>query len=343
MRINSNGFLTIYNMTNRSAVIVVILVACLQVQAASSQNAATAGTDPSELIELTNDPSRAKLFEFVVAAAKDEQPGPSDRTSTDIPYGLLGPFAFPSDAVFDVTEGKPRKDSIFGIDISHYTPSTIPFEIMKDSKIAFVYTKATQGISFKDGKFSLFWQRLDDLPLKLKIHRGAYHFLTANDDATAQANTFLRFLAANGGLKPTDMPPVLDLEWDKTSAVRDRWAGHDPKEILHKTLTWLRLVQEKTGRTPILYTARSWWRERNIPEADYAQLSDFKTWIADYSKSSRAFEVPKTPNSATWTLWQFSETAKTPPRFGQTIEVDANIYKGTDIQFYRDFGLARFQ
>lgn len=41
-----------------------------------------------------------------------------------------------------------------------------------------------------------------------------------------------------------------------------------------------------------------------------AAFSRYGLWIADYSKSSRAVEVPTVPNAARWTLWQFTSSAK---------------------------------
>ena len=319
---------------------------------AASQLPSDVGTDPSALIELKDDSSRAEHFVRIVEEAKEAMIRQRNRVlhgegATAPPmmdYKLIGPFAFPRDADYDTTEAKPRTNSIFGIDVSHYTMPNIPLQALRQSKITFLYAKATQGVSHYDGKFSFFWNALDELPLGEKVHRGAYHFLTADDDATAQAYTFLNFLAAKGGLRSTDMPPVLDLEWDKTESHPDRWKDHDPGKIIEKALTWLRIVKEKTGRTPLLYTAQAWWRERGIPEKelfDQLSLSQYKIWIADYSPSSRAVEVPTVPTDAPWILWQFSEKATLPLPYDQG--VDATIFKGPESQFYLDFGLAKFQ
>jgi lysozyme len=292
--------------------------------------------DTAALTELTDEPSRADLFQLIVAA---QQPAPQPGQA--IPFNLYGPFTFPADAVFDVVENKPRTNSIFGIDISHYTLSSIPLQQLALMKVRYCYAKATQGTSFKDGKFAGFWSGLGQLSGNAAVHRGAYHFLTAAGAGLDQAKTFVKFLNDNGGMKPTDMPAVLDLEWDIVrQGGPDRWVGQDPDAIIQKALDWLKYVGEQTGRTPMLYTARAWWRERIGSEQKFSRFDGYKIWIADYSKSSRAVEVPGVPNGAPAALWQFSESAKLAGGFAGS--VDANIYKNTEDKFYSDFNLQRF-
>lgn len=289
-----------------------------------------------DLQELTSEPSRTELFELVKAAEINEFPALEKEAEKW--FSVYGDFKFPNDAQFDVKENKPRIDSIFGVDISHHTDSSFPLEELYLKEVRYVYLKASQGTGFKDGKFANYWNRLEKVPVAQQVHRGAYHFLSAGIDGKAQAQTFLRVLAANGGLKNTDMPPVLDLEWDKAkSSGPDRWTGIAPKEILANTKAWLEEVEKQTGRKPMIYTARSWWRERMGPEAMFSELKDYPVWIADYSQSSRAFETPKTPANSKWSLWQFTDAAGM--QLGYKAKFDANIFKGSEVQFYETFGL----
>ena len=274
---------------------------------------------------LENEPSRAELFaQFVAPRNKPEA------------FALLGPFVFPADTTIDKTTNASRTDVIFGIDVSHYESADIRFDIMRDQNVRFVYAKATQGVGFKDAKFADFWTALGALPAERKVLRGAYHFLSSGDDPVAQADSFLKLLDENGGLQPGDLPPVLDLEWDIAAKNGpDRWSGHTPDAILNAVTAWLSRVKDKTQRIPIVYTARAWWRERNIPEEKFAVLGDYRVWIADYSNSSRALETPAVPNNGAFHLWQFSETAKLSTGYGGAL--DANVYFGDDLKFLNDF------
>jgi lysozyme len=284
---------------------------------------------------LTDDASRTDLFKRVIAAKLAETgqpPGPMEA----LPGTAAKPFLFPQDAKLD--GDKPRENAIFGLDISHYTTPDLDFGALREQGILFVFTKATQGTGFKDSRFAEYWGKLGALPPDKKVFRGAYHFLSSSADPAAQAESFLKFLALHGGLKPGDLPAVLDLEWDiTTSGGADRWIGQSPGQILDKTLAWLKIVEERTGKVPILYTARSWWRERGIPEADFAKVARYKIWIADYSASNRATETPGVPQNAKWHLWQFSESARLSK--GYSGGMDANIYKGTEASFITEFQL----
>jgi hypothetical protein len=84
---------------------------------------AATGVAAAPLQELTTQPSRKDLFKLVIADSKSST-APSD-SAREI-FSLYGPFAFGTDAIFDVKEKKPREDAIFGIDLSHYTPDDFP-------------------------------------------------------------------------------------------------------------------------------------------------------------------------------------------------------------------------
>lgn len=275
---------------------------------------------------LTDDTSRADLFKRFIAEPQAKAQGAKEA----LPGTPSKPFTFPHDAAFD--GAKPRENAIFGLDISHYTTPDLDFGALKEQGIRFVFTKATQGTGFKDGRFAEYWGKLGTLPPDKKVLRGAYHFLSSSGDPSTQADSFLKFVALHGGFKPQDLPAVLDLEWDITTKDGpDHWTGQSPAQILDKTLAWLTKVEAQTGRIPIVYTARSWWHDRGIPEADFAKLAHYKIWIADYSASNRATEMPAVPQNAKWHLWQFTEGARLSK--GYPGVMDANIFKGTEAEF----------
>jgi lysozyme len=289
--------------------------------------------------DLENEPSRADLFQLIVRAVEADKPEET-RHSTEV-FNLYGPFTFPNDTVYDVIDKKPRVQSIFGIDISHYTPTEIPLERLYLRNVKFVYMKATQGTGYKDGKFQSFWNRLGKLPAGTEVHRGAYHFLTARGDPYAQANLYLGTVRLSGGLHSTDMPPVVDLEWDVAKVgAADAWAALEPDQILNRVLIWLRTVEANTKRTPIVYTNGVWWKERIGSEAKLSKLGHYNIWIADYSPTDRAIEVPSVPNRAPWSIWQFTAKSRLDTDF--TYSLDANVFKGTQEDFYQVLRVAKF-
>ncbi len=154
--------------------------------AAATAKAQSNGTDATSLglTELTDDMSRQQLFAEIQAA--DRRGNSADVARADEArqtFALNGPFRFPGDTTYDSALNKPRTNSLFGIDISHYTNSSFPIEQLAVRNVLFLYMKATQGAAGLDGKFATFWKRAGALPQGSQIHRGAYHFLSACRDA----------------------------------------------------------------------------------------------------------------------------------------------------------------
>ena len=241
-------------------------------------------------------------------------------------------FVFPSDA-------EARPEWAFGTDVSHHD-GNIDWSKARLHQIRYAWVKVTQGVDFKDNMFAKNWSELakiggDDAT---KVHRGAYHFLSAQGDANAQAQNFLSNM---GPVSPSDLPATVDLEWDAPAGSSDpgeadRWKALSSEEIVQKLLIWLEAVEQATGKTPVIYTAASWWDPR-IGKTD--KLSKYKIWIADYSKKSQLNETPRLPSGQIAPLWQFSERGRV--KEGFTTNVDVNVYKGTVDQFLAAFAMPK--
>ena len=242
--------------------------------------------DPNESswTDLKDEPSRQQLFENI------------KRASLGGRRALPVKFLFPNDVLSDSIRNVARDKVLFGVDVSHHDyddHGKLPITKLLDQKVDFVYAKATQGINYKDPKFPEYWDELGKLQAGQRPLRGAFHFLDALDDAKQQAKRFVEYVNLHGEIRANDMPPCLDLEWDKRRlGDPDRWTNQSADEILAKTLAWLQETKALTGRTPLVYTSAQWWRERHIPNEKIGLLKDYPIWIADYSKSGKASEKP---------------------------------------------------
>ncbi len=299
---------------------------------ASGVSFAAARTEDS-YVALTDDASRADLFDKEVRPAglreeQDQQPSP---------LAIPPIFYFPADARFDSIENKPRANSIFGIDISHHSKANLRFDLLRLQGIRFVYIKATQGTGFKDNMFKTFWDKAGALPEADRVYRGAYHFLSSDKPGRAQADAFLDYLDLHGGVKPGDMVPVIDLEWDVVPGNPDRWSGRGAPYILDVVLSCVKRIKERSGRTPMIYTAKSWFGPKTIPLTQITALKDFPLWIADYNDRRKLSEKPAVPDGMTAALWQFSDRAQLST--GYSGGMDANIFYGTDADFKQAFGI----
>ncbi len=241
-------------------------------------------------------------------------------------------FNFPADA---------RSDRIWGIDVSHHS-GKIDWGKISDHSIVFAYAKATQGVSYYDRTFKTHWQSiLDEKEKGARIFRGAYHFMSSQGDAIAQADNFLRTV---GQIRPSDLPPCLDLEWDfevrsgriingKNGKPFDRWSLRSSDEIVAMVTAWSNQVEEKTGRKPIIYTNAHWWAER---VGTRQSLAKYSLWIADYGSKSLGRETPNVPTGHKWLFWQITDKG-TLKNGGIGKTVDTNVYVGTREQFAAAF------
>ncbi len=272
---------------------------------------------------LSGDMSRAELAQYALRQEFKLLPA---RPSTE--------FKFAYDA----------GDAVYGIDVSHHNEDgkvPIDWDVLTAQKIVFVYAKATQGTSMYDGRFKRTWKALGKLRADgREVYRGAYHFLSATADVEAQARNFLTRM---GPLDAMDLPPCVDVEWDMDSDKHDRWQDLKEDEVVAKVSRFIEIVEAATGRKPIIYTARAWWKA-NIPTS--SRFEAYPIWIADYGP--RIFSQPNVPIKElkprvmarhSWRLWQFTEKASVMGG-GMVGRVDANLFPGDAAEFRAAFGLA---
>lgn len=295
------------------------LIAC---KSAFAQNA----TDNTNDIEfLDDDPSRASLFrEYIEIPAENalSQPGNA--------FALPKSFLFPKHTRKD-DKGKDRDNQHFGVDISHHNGVDIDFSVFKSvNNIAFCYVKAGQG-SRQDKRFPANWSALGSLNSDKAIYRGAYFFLSSSSSGANQGRVFAKIL---GKLRPTDMPPVLDLEWDVVPGNADLWRGRRPSDIIDQTISCLETIEKETGRRPMVYTAGSWLQERIGSHEQISRLMPYNIWIADYSKSSLGKEVPRS-TGLKQVLWQFTDRSQLDSGYEATM--DASVFHGTAADFRETF------
>lgn len=206
-----------------------------------------------------------------------------------------------------------------GIDVSHYQ-GTIDWATVATGGETFAFAKASEGISVADVYFADNWSGIKSAG----ILRGAYHFFHPSADAGTQATFFLRRLAAANGGSPVlaqgDLPPMIDLE------VSDGVAATD---VISGAGTWLSSVGAATGRTPILYTYPSFWRDTL---ANPIALATYPLWIAHLNVAS-----PTIPGGwGTWLFWQFDKQPVDGVP-GGVVDLDAFNGSATDLQSLAGF------
>lgn len=173
--------------------------------------------------------------------------------------------------------------SVFGIDVSRHQ-GNIDWERVskwKNSKITFVYIKATEGSSYIDPRYYQNVQGAKNNGFLV----GSYHYFRSTSSPEQQ---FLNFKnTVDSGVQ--DLIPMIDLEEN------NRLTTNEYNQRVEKFLS---LVNEYFGKKPILYSPQRFYNKH----LKNRYLSYY--WnIARYHRN----KMPELLDDNTITLWQFSD------------------------------------
>jgi lysozyme len=189
-----------------------------------------------------------------------------------------------------------------GVDVSHHN-KVVTWSKVKSSGRVFAFARVSDGLKTPDTRFSANWPAMKTAGLV----RGAYQFYRPSRDAVEQADFVLRKLAAAGGLKKGDLPPVLDLETTD---------GLSASSVVAGAKRWLARIESKIGVKPIVYTGN------HMAATIGTNFKNYPLWIAHYGVS-----CPRIPAGWTrWAIWQNSESGSVPGI--TTGGTDTNFFAG---------------
>lgn len=196
-----------------------------------------------------------------------------------------------------------------GIDVSRYQ-GNIDWDKVKEDGLLFAYCKATDGITYTDPDFEENWAKIGNI----NMLRGAYHFYESNDNPEEQA---LNFLKAISLLTEKDLPAVLDIEWNGFKQ------GTDTAQYREDILRWLSIVEDSTGKQPIIYTSAS-YANQYISSDEFAK---YNLWVAEYGVSSP--RIPEIWENKGYLFWQ---KACKDTFSGISGTTDYDIFNGTEAE-----------
>jgi lysozyme len=190
-----------------------------------------------------------------------------------------------------------------GVDVSHWD-GTIDWAQTHGAGIEFAIAKATEATDFVDDTFATNRQNAKAAGVVF----GAYHFFRADVDPTDQANHFLSVI---GSVEPGEIAPVIDVETTD---------GQSGSTIAQRALTFMQVVQEQTGRVPMIYTSPSFFRDTMGNPGEFA---DYLLWIANWE-----IDCPDVPEVwSDWTVWQTADDGDVPgiPTASDLDEIDVSL------------------
>lgn len=168
---------------------------------------------------------------------------------------------------------------IHGIDLSHYQGDVFWEAVGENTKMAYVYLKATEGGNWIDKKYE------DNIVLahRYGLKVGSYHFYRPKTDQSMQLENFK--VQCRPGEQ--DLIPMIDIETT---------GGLSTKEFCDSLFKFLKLVEEAYKQKPLLYTFTNFYNRHLVGKID-----GYKLMIAQYTS-----EEPSLADDRDFTMWQYT-------------------------------------
>ncbi|MEZ5185369.1 MAG: glycoside hydrolase family 25 protein [Candidatus Nanopelagicales bacterium] len=255
--------------------------------------------------------------------------------------GVAGAGLYPASGVW---KPKPKATSwahqglkqIRGVDVSrwqHIGPGVLNFNKLQNRGVRFVVIKSGDT-SWSAHREAGYWYARDKAAARRAgLLVGAYYYATPTSrkravvrDAKRQAR---KASARVGRLPKGHLPLALDLETEATSLGR--------KKLTRWTLTWLRVVEKRTGRTPWFYSYTRYMERRLLPKP---KLLSYPLWHANWGLflKDRPMQIRGWPADHA-RIWQFTDNGRLPGSGSRVL--DLNVYRGTGEELLAEAGLGR--
>ena len=187
---------------------------------------------------------------------------------------------------------------VHGIDMSHYQGEVFWETVGENTRMAFVYLKATEGGDRIDAKY----ERNIDLAHRYGLKVGSYHFFRPRTDLSVQMENF-RTQCLPG---EQDLIPMLDVE---------STGGLSTDEFCDSLFKFLNLMEMTYHQKPLIYTGRNFYNKYLLGKVD-----DYQLMIAMYTD-----EEPVLADERDICLWQYTGRGKI---MGVTGFVDKSRFMG---------------
>jgi len=168
---------------------------------------------------------------------------------------------------------------IHGIDLSHYQGEVFWENVGDNSKMAYVYLKATEGSTRVDETY----ERNIELAHRYGLKVGSYHFFRPKTDLTQQLENFKQQCRP----REQDLIPMIDIETT---------SGLKTDEFCDSLFKFLSLIEMTYRQKPLLYTYTNFYNKHLAGKVD-----DYKLMIAQYS-----CEEPVLTDGRDYIMWQYT-------------------------------------
>lgn len=168
---------------------------------------------------------------------------------------------------------------VHGIDLSHYQGEVFWEAIGDNSKMAYVYLKATEGGDRIDDKY----EQNIELAHKYGLKVGSYHFFRPKTPLKLQLENF----KAQCRPSQQDLIPMIDVETKQ---------GLSNDAFRDSLMTFLTMVEEAYHQKPLVYTGTNFYNRYMS-----GLMNGYKLMIAQYSSNE-----PVLNDGNDYMLWQYT-------------------------------------
>ena len=168
---------------------------------------------------------------------------------------------------------------VHGIDLSHYQGEVFWEAIGDNSKMAYVYLKATEGGDRIDDKY----EQNIELAHKYGLKVGSYHFFRPKTSLKLQLENF----KAQCRPSQQDLIPMIDVETKQ---------GLSNDAFRDSLMTFLTMVEKAYHQKPLVYTGTNFYNRYMS-----GLMNGYKLMIAQYSSNE-----PVLNDGNDYMLWQYT-------------------------------------
>ncbi len=172
---------------------------------------------------------------------------------------------------------------VHGIDLSHYQGNVFWETVGENSKMAYVYLKATEGGNNVDSKYA---QNID-LAHRYGLKVGSYHFYRPKVEQEKQLGNFM----AQCRPGDQDLIPMIDIETK---------SGLGTDEFCDSLFKFIHLVEKAYKQKPLLYTFTNFYNN-NLS----GRLGGYKLMIAQYTRRE-----PVLDDGFEFIMWQYTSKGR---------------------------------
>ena len=168
---------------------------------------------------------------------------------------------------------------IHGIDMSHYQGEVFWEAVGENTKMAYVYLKATEG----GDRIDHMYEQNIELAHKYGLKVGSYHFFRPKTELKKQLENF----TAQCRPGQQDLIPMIDIETK---------GGLSTEAFCDSLFKFLDMVEKAYKQKPLLYTGTNFYNRYLC-----GQLSEYKLMIAQYST-----QEPILNDDKDYIIWQYT-------------------------------------